>query len=84
MSINKLNWEVFQENSSSSEAIFLFAVGTISFPELRKQMWDRRAKVEVGKLQRLGRKKALSLTRNWLSRNGYGEYKEHCPKCGGC
>ncbi len=78
---NRINWDIFDENSSSAEAILFFAIGMYSFPELRKQMWDRSAKAEVDKLRKMGRKKALRLARAQCTRRGI-DYKEFCPRCG--
>lgn len=73
-----INFEIFGENSSSTDAIVDFAIGSLRFPALKEAMWDKRAKAEVDKMKKLGRKKSLALARNWCTRRGY-DY--HCECC---
>jgi len=73
----RVTFEIFEENSSSTEAIVDFAIGRLTFPALRDEMWDKRAKVEVEKMKRLGRKKALTLSQLWCTRRGY-DYSCEC------
>jgi hypothetical protein len=72
-----INFEIFEENSSSRDAIVDFAIGRLNFPTLRKEMWDKRAKLEVDKMKKLGRKRSLTLSRNWCTRRGY-DYSCEC------
>ncbi len=74
-------FKVFEENSSSEDAIAQFASGELTFSELEEAMWDKRAKVVVRRLKRLGRPKALSVCRRWCTSKGY-DYR--CPHCGRC
>jgi hypothetical protein len=70
-----INFEIFEENSSSSDAMRSFAEGLLSFPELKNGMWDPRARAEVDKMRKLGRKNSLRRARLWCTRRGY-DYKE--------
>ncbi len=75
-----IDFEQFQGNSSSTEALIDFASGFLTFPALRKGVWYKPAKVEVAKMKKLGRKRSLRLARRWCTQNGY-DYTCSC-ECG--
>jgi hypothetical protein len=75
-----MNLYVFDENTSSTDALIDFATGRLTFPKFRSSVWPREAKEQVDKLRKLGRKKALTITRGWCTRMGY-DYRS-CPTCG--
>jgi hypothetical protein len=70
MIMSKINWEYFWENTSSTEAISTFADGDYSFKEFEEACWPIECKKIVRRLKRLGRKKALTLCRNIVTRQG--------------
>jgi hypothetical protein len=72
-----INFEIFEGNSSSRDAIVEFAEGRMRFPELRNQMWMKEAKAEVDRMKKLGRKRSLRIVRNWCARRGY-DYRCSC------
>ncbi len=72
-----INFEIFESNSSSRDAIVEFAEGRMRFPELRNQMWMKEAKAEVDRMKKLGRKRSLQIVRNWCARRGY-DYHGPC------
>ena len=67
-----INFEIFEGNSSSRDAIVEFAGGRLTFPALREKMEEPRAKAEVDKMEKMGRKRSLILARSWCTPNGYG------------
>lgn len=72
-----INFEIFEGNSSSRDAIVEFAEGRMRFPALRHGMWMKEAKAEVGRMKKLGRKRSLRIVRNWCTRRGY-DYRCSC------
>jgi hypothetical protein len=75
--MSQIDFDIFEQNSSSLDAIVSFAIGRLSFPALREEMWHPAAKAEVDKLRRRGRKKALAVVRQWCTRSGY-DYSCDC------
>jgi hypothetical protein len=73
MAIVKINWPLFEGNSSSTEALYDFAKGDLpNFSALEKELWCKETRAEVGKLRKLGLKKARTLARLWANRSGFG------------
>jgi hypothetical protein len=71
--MSKIDWNLFEENSSSSEALYEFAKGELpSFASLERALWCRETKAQVKNLRRLGLKKARTLARLWSNRAGFG------------
>ena len=69
----KINWRLFEGNSSSTEALYEFATGELpNFTALERELWHKETRDEVGKLRKLGLKKARTLARLWANRSGFG------------
>jgi hypothetical protein len=68
-----IDWDLFEGNSSSSEALYEFAKGDLpNFAALERELWCKGTRAEVKKLRKLGLKKARTLARLWANRSGFG------------
>lgn len=74
-----IDWKIFEENSSSRDALVDFATGHISLANLKRQCWMQEAKKETDRMKRIGVKRARTLARRWCTRSGY-DWKEECQK----
>ena len=73
MATVRIDWSLFEGNSSSTEALYDFAKGDLpNFSALERELWCGKTRSEVRKLRRLGLKKARTLARLWANRVGFG------------
>lgn len=65
----RINWQVFDENSSERDSIYLFSIGKISLKTLCQQIWNKNSKIELIKLKKHKTQKARQLAKKWIYRN---------------
>lgn len=65
----RINWKVFQENSSTEEAVMDFAEGVTSVRQFEKDCWPKDCKKMVRKLKRLPVRLARRRARDFINRN---------------
>lgn len=78
MTNKRIDWEVFFGDSSSEEAICLFAVGKLSFKEFSNNCsYSKERKITIKYLKHIGYKKSIINARKALNRRGfiYSDYK---------
>jgi len=73
---NLINWEVFEENSSTREALWEVAEGKVnSYNSLISLLWPKECKQEICKIRKIRNfKQFRTMIRNWCTRNRY-EYE---------
>jgi hypothetical protein len=71
----KIKWEIFFGNSSTEEAICLFASGHSTFNQFIKNCWQKECKEAIKKLKHRGYVKAKRSARRALKIRGFQDYK---------
>ena len=69
-----INWEVFFGNSSTEEAICLFALGRYSFKRFSLECWSRSCKNVIKRLKCCGYIKARTAAKRALKSRGFDLY----------
>jgi len=72
----KIDWEIFFGNSSTEEAICLFAMGKYSFEHFSQECWPSDCKLAIKHLKRRGYVKARRAAQRALRLRGFTTYKE--------
>lgn len=76
-----IKWELFLENSSTTEALFDFARGTTNFTQFKKNVgYFKEIKKEVEKLRNRGYDRARKNAKDALRRRGY-DSEDFCCGC---
>lgn len=73
----KVNWEVFFGNSSTEEAICLFAGGYSTFKQFSSECWPKECKQAIRHLKRRGYTKSIRAAQRALRLRGFSDYKEN-------
>lgn len=75
--MQRINWEIFFGDSSSEEAICLFALGKYSFKEFSDNCWGKNRKEAIKNLKQRGYKKSIRGAQCALRSRGFTDYKEN-------
>lgn len=76
VSTNKVNWEDFFGNSSTTEAVILFALGKFTFKKFAEECWPKECKIAIRVLKQRGYVKARRAAKHALNQRGY-THKEY-------
>lgn len=74
--MKNINWEIFFGNSSTEEAICLFASGQSTFKQFSNECWPRDCKEAIKILKHRGYKKAKRGAQRALRIRGFEGYAE--------
>lgn len=75
--MKKIDWEIFFGDSSSEEALCLFAGHHLSFKEFLKACsYSRERKQVIRRLKTRGYKKSIRKAQKVLIKNGFYDYKD--------
>jgi hypothetical protein len=67
----KINWEVFFENTSTTEALVLFVRGNYTFSDFERDCWTHACKKAIRELARRGYGRAHKQAKRALRIRGY-------------
>lgn len=67
----KINWEDFFGNSSTTEAIILFALGKFTFKKFSQECWPKECKAAIKVLKQKGYAKSRRAAKHALHQRGY-------------
>lgn len=76
MSKMRIDWNIFFDNSSTEEAIILFALGHYSFKRFSQECWPKECKLAIKYLKHRGYTKARRAANCALRVRGFEDYKE--------
>lgn len=66
----RINWKIFEENTSTKESLYEFANRDYGFCEFKENCWPDECKKEVGRMRRIGLQRARKLAKEALRRMG--------------
>ena len=69
--MSKINFDIFDENSSTKEALWFFAKGEYNSVEFEEACWPKNAKKQVQLMRKIGVKKSRTRTRRRFTKEGY-------------
>lgn len=72
----RIKWDIFFENSSTIEAIVLFATRNYTFKQFIKECWPKECKEAIKYLKCRGYQKAVKNAQRALIKRGYAGYQE--------
>lgn len=74
--MKKVNWEIFFGNSSTEEAICLFAGRYSTFKQFSAECWPKDCKATIRYLKTRGYEKAIKGAQQALRLRGFTNYKQ--------
>lgn len=69
--MKKINYNIFFNSSSTTEATILFAIGKLNFKQFSAECWPKECKMAIKELKRRGYIKAYRSIRKAIANNGY-------------